>query len=181
MKLPIICENLLVQDLNGEVMIYNLNTNKSYCLNSTAGKVFNACNGSDTIEDLKLKTGFSDEIIYLSLDEIKKNDLIESDYSSPFAGLNRREAIKRVGLTSIIALPVIAALVAPSAANAASGLAAPGTVISFSTPGTPQTTAQCNDAVLSGSSRCASNSIRVWTNSGTNTARNCEGQCLPPL
>lgn len=178
MKLPIICNNLLVQNLNDEVMIYNLDTNNSYCLNSTAATVFNACNGSDTVEDLKRQTGLSDEIIYLSLDELKKHDFIGSDYSSPFTGMSRRAAVKRVGLASMAALPVIASLVAPSAANAASNLAAPGTILDFSTPGTPQTSAQCNTAVSSGASRCASNRIQVWTNSGTNASRNCEGRCF---
>jgi hypothetical protein len=121
MKLPNTRTNLLVQDLNDEVLIYDLNADKSYCLNSTAKTVFNACNGKTTIEDLKIQTKLSEDLIFLALDEIKKNELIEGEYASPFAGMNRREVIRKVGLASMIALPVISGLIAPSAANAASG------------------------------------------------------------
>jgi hypothetical protein len=115
-KLPKICENLLIQELNDEVLIYDLITNKSYCLNETAKAVFNACDGQQTFADVKLP----EEIVYLSLDELKKQDLIKGDYASPFAGLSRREAIRKVGLASLLALPVVAVLVAPTAISAAS-------------------------------------------------------------
>lgn len=41
-RFPNIRKNLLVQDLADEVLVYDHNTNKSYCLNSTARTVFNA-------------------------------------------------------------------------------------------------------------------------------------------
>jgi len=67
-----------------------------------------------------------DDVIYLSLDEIKKNDLIAENYVSPFAGMSRREIIKRVGLASMVALPIITGLIAPKAVNAQSGCVADG-------------------------------------------------------
>ena len=120
MNLPKVRRNLLVQDLNDETLIYDLTNNKSYCLNSTAKIVFNACNGKTAFDDLKIQTNLPDEIIYLSLDELKSNDLVETNYVSPFSGMNRREVIRKVGLASMIALPVISSLIAPNAASAAS-------------------------------------------------------------
>lgn len=119
MKLPEIRRNLLVQELSNELLIYNSDTNSSYCLNSTAKTVFNACNGTDTFEDLK--SHLPEDVIYLSLDELQRNNLLGGGYSSPFLGMNRREVIRKIGFASMIALPVISSLIAPSSANAASG------------------------------------------------------------
>ena len=116
MKLPKIRGNLLVQELSDEVLIYDQSTNKSYCLNETAKIVFNACDGNRTFADIKLP----EDIIYLSLDELKKQDLID-DYASPFAGMSRREVVKKIGLASMVVLPLISSIVAPVAARAASG------------------------------------------------------------
>jgi hypothetical protein len=116
MKLPKIRENLLVQELNDEVLIYDQSTNKSYCLNETAKIVFEACDGAKTFADVKLP----EDVIYLTLDELRKQDLIGSDYISPFAGLSRREAIRKVGTASLLAIPMVAVLIAPTAIAAAS-------------------------------------------------------------
>ena len=122
MKLPKSrTENIVVQNLNDETLIYDLTTHKAFCLNETSAKVFNACDGETTFEELKNKFRFTDEIIYLSLDELKENNLIKTEYVSPFAGMSRREVVKKIGLTSLIALPMISSLVAPPAAHAQSG------------------------------------------------------------
>lgn len=158
MKLPKIRENLLVQDLTGEALIYDQTTNKSFCLNSTAKTVFNACDGKKFIADLT----FPDEIIYLTLYELKKNDLIEENYDSPFTGMNRREVIKKVGLTNIIALPLISSLVAPSAALAASGVTCnpctitfPGNVVQFPVPVDSNTGGFTTTGCVSGCTFCS--------------------------
>jgi len=80
----------------------------------------------------KAKHNFSEELIYLALEQFKKENLLEKDaeFLSPFNGLSRREVVKKVGLDSMIGLPIIASIVAPTAINAASGctpgLLAPG-------------------------------------------------------
>lgn len=123
-KLPLARANdVVIQELGKEILIYNLKTNKAYSLNETCSIVYNSCDGKTAFDDLKIKHKFTDDIIYLALDELKKDNLIETDNSiiSPFAGMNRREVIRKVGLTSMIALPVILSLVAPTAAMAQSG------------------------------------------------------------
>ena len=121
MRLPKNRTDLLVRDLQDEILIYDLRNDKSYCLNSTAGIVFNACDGKNTLEDLKKRTNLTEDIIRLSLDDLRKQNLIEAGDVSSFTGMSRREAIRRAGLATMIALPVISALVAPHPAHAASG------------------------------------------------------------
>ncbi len=45
---------------------------------------------------------------------------IPSDYVSTLNGMSRREAVKKVGLATMVALPVISSVIAPQALNAAS-------------------------------------------------------------
>jgi hypothetical protein len=61
-------------------------------------------------------------ILSFWLDELKKENLIEDNnsYVSPFSGMNRREVIRRIGFASVVALPVISSLIAPTAAMAQS-------------------------------------------------------------
>ena len=123
MKLPLArTKDVVVQELKDEVLIYDLKTNQAFCLNDTAAKVFNACgsSGTATFAELKSRYKFSDDLIHLALETLQENNLLEADYTAPFAGLSRREVIRRVGLASLIALPVISALIAPQAAHAAS-------------------------------------------------------------
>ena len=121
---PARSKDVVVQELGEEVLVYDLVTHKAYCLNETSGKVYKACDGVTTFDQLRAKTKFTDEIIFLTLDELKKENLIEEDgsYASPFAGMSRREVIRRVGLASMIVLPVISSLVAPTAAMSKSCL-----------------------------------------------------------
>lgn len=112
--------NIAVQNLKTEILIYDLSTDKAFCLNETAAKVFNACDGRTTFAELQNDHQLTDEIIYLALDNLKKENLIETDYLSPFAGMTRREVIRRVGLASVIALPIVSGIIAPQASHAAS-------------------------------------------------------------
>lgn len=123
-KLPKIRESLLIQDLADEILIYDLNTDRMLCLNSTARTVFNACNGSTGFDELKIESNLTGDLIFLALDELNKQNLLAEDYASPFAGISRREAIKRVGLGTMLALPIITALAAPTAAQTASNCVA---------------------------------------------------------
>lgn len=115
-----------MQKTGDERLVYDLITNRAYCLNETSAKVFNACGNNESFDDLKSKHSFTDDLIYLSLDKLKKTNLLAGEYDSPFVAMNRREVIRRVGLASMVALPVISSLLALLAAIAASGSACAG-------------------------------------------------------
>lgn len=128
MKLPKArTENLVEQDTDTELLIYDLKTNKAYVLNETSKAIYKACNDQIEHDELKSRSNFSDEVIYFALDELNRNELLaDANYVSPFSGMNRREVIKKVGLASMVALPIIAGLTAPTAAGAASNCPNPG-------------------------------------------------------
>ena len=121
-------KDLVVQELDKELLIYDLNINKAFCLNETSATVFQLCNGNNSVAEIadlmskKLKMLVSEEVVWLALDQLKKDNLLEGsdEFAVNFNGLTRRQVIKKVGLASMIALPVIASVVAPSPAIAAS-------------------------------------------------------------
>lgn len=121
-------DNLVTQEYSNEILIYDLRTNKAFCLNETCGLVFQLCDGKRTIAQIsdlmskKLKTVIKDDVVWLALDHLRKDNLLENsqNFEIDFKGLNRRQVIKKVGLTSMITLPMISSLIAPSSAFAAS-------------------------------------------------------------
>lgn len=120
---------LVIQEIDGEILIYDLRNDKAFCLNSTLALVWKACDGSKSVAEIKdfvskeLNSKSNEDLIWLALDQLKKENLIENgnDILTPFAGMSRREVIRKVGVGSMIALPMIAGLVAPPVYAQASG------------------------------------------------------------
>lgn len=120
--------DILVQDLDNELLVYDLQINKAYCLNQTSALVFELSDGSKTVSEIselmsqKLGISVSEDFIWLALKELEKENLLKNgeQLSNYLAGLSRREIVKKVGLASMIALPIIASVVAPSALAAQS-------------------------------------------------------------
>lgn len=119
-------ENIIVQEIGDEVMIYDTVTDKAFCLNATCAVIFNHCDGRTTFERIRRQYGYTDEIIHFALGELERIDLLAAGTNDYFAGLSRREVIKKVGLSSMVAIPLISSLAAPRAAQAASGTRANG-------------------------------------------------------
>ena len=121
MKLPQArTENLLEQNYEIETLIYDLVSNRAFNLNETLSVVYKACGQNLTFDELRQTHNFTDNFIYLALDKLDQHNLLIGEYVSPHSTVNRREVIRRIGLTSMIALPVISALIAPTAVDAQS-------------------------------------------------------------
>jgi len=115
-------KDIVVQILDNETLIYDLNSHQAYNLNETLSLVYQSCDGETTFDQLKSKNKLSNDIIFLALDQLHKAKLLEEneEFRSPFANVSRREVIRRIGFASVIALPIISTLVAPTAADAQS-------------------------------------------------------------
>jgi hypothetical protein len=149
-------QNIVIQELQAELLIYDLRTHKAFNLNETSAIVYKACNGRTSFDELKRKYQFTDDLIFLALDELNKENLLEEGeaYYSPFTGMSRREVIRKVGLATMIALPLISSLVAPTAAMAQSTCVNPGGIPSGSPAGYIQCTT--NDCVAELAALCCS-------------------------
>lgn len=121
-------ENIVVQSFENETLVYDLSINKAYLLNETVAFIWENLDGQTDTADLsrklseKTKQSVSEEFVWLAIDELKRDNLLEKadKVKSPIALMDRREVIKRAGLTTMIALPLVSSIVAPTAANAAS-------------------------------------------------------------
>jgi len=124
-------DNIVVQELKDEILIYDLKENKAYCLNETSALVWQMCDGNKSVPEIsrqlsqKLNSPASEDLVWLAIDQLKKDNLLANseEINPDFQGLSRREVIRKVGLASMVAIPVVASLVAPTAAHAQSGAA----------------------------------------------------------
>ncbi len=115
---------LVVQEVPDEVLVYDLDSNKAHCLNQTASLVWKSCDGKTSVPEIAdfvgKQTGkhVPDDVVWLAIDQLSENDLLELKIRSSFSGMSRREVVKRIGLASMVALPIVASLVAPQNALA---------------------------------------------------------------
>lgn len=121
-------ENIVMQELENEVLLYDLKANKAFCLNETLAVVWQECDGEKTIDEIsqdlsqKFRQPISQDFVWLALDQLRKEKLLANAdvIEKTFNGLSRREVIRKVGLASMVALPLISSIVAPIATNAQS-------------------------------------------------------------
>jgi hypothetical protein len=118
--------DLVIQEADGELLVYDLKTNKAACLNDTAAFVWQNCDGVNAIADIahalgrKSNSSVNDDVVWLAIDELSKHKLLEDEVAAEYSltGFSRRDVIKKIGLGTMIALPVIATLIAPQVALA---------------------------------------------------------------
>jgi hypothetical protein len=165
---------LVVQELKDEVLIYDLSINKAYCLNPTSAIIWNLCDGNNSVTEItkqlskKLKQPVTNDLVYLALDQFKTDDLLSdnNEIEIKFDGLSRRDVIRKVGFASMIALPLISSLVAPTAAMAQS--AAEGNLALFATCSTSSQCASGNCATSgSAANKCCTRTGTFKQEDGT--------------
>jgi hypothetical protein len=117
-------EGLVIQEMPGEVLVYDMQTNKAHCLNETAAFVWRNCTGEKTVDEMveqfARETGAAVEsdLIWLAMDQLSERNLLETSVPARFAGESRRAVLKKIGFASMAALPVIASMAAPTAVMA---------------------------------------------------------------
>ena len=70
---------IVVQELGKEVLIYDLTTYKAFNLNETSADVYRACDGNTTFEELNRKHKLTDDLILLDHDELMMENLLEEN------------------------------------------------------------------------------------------------------
>lgn len=122
--------SLIVKEVDGETLVYDLETDKAHCLNSTAARVWKDCDGQTSVSEIALhlgaeaKTTVDENVVWLALDQLEKFKLLEKGLDKPAvlaSGVSRRQAIRAIGVAAIV-LPMITSLVVPAAAQMGSPL-----------------------------------------------------------
>lgn len=119
-------ERLVIQEMPGEVLVYDLDTNKAHCLNQTAAFVWKSCDGKNSVADITRLVGADsgnavpEDLVWLAIDQLSEKNLMANSLKADFNGSTRREVIKKIGLAAVIGLPLVASLTAPTSILAAS-------------------------------------------------------------
>ena len=127
-------EDLVIQELPEETLVYDLKRDRAHCLNQTAAFVWRRCDGRTTTSRIaqalkeETKAPVDEKLVWLAIDQLGRNHLLQERLTPPptYAGLNRRDVMRALGLTAAVALPVVASIVAPMPAQAATGCASTG-------------------------------------------------------
>jgi hypothetical protein len=112
-------EDLVVEDLADEVLIYDQRTDQAHCLNREAAMVWRVCDGRTSREKLSADLGLDPSAVARAIDELDACGLLES---APASGITRREATLRMAKAGGVAAaaPLIYSIMAPTPALAAS-------------------------------------------------------------
>ncbi len=154
-------EKIVIQELPDELLVYDLSTDKAFCLNKTSAFVWKSCDGTKDVTAItqlmekEFKSPIDEDLVWLALDQLGKDRLLDVKPENKFSGYSRREVIRRVGLASVIALPIIASLAAPVAAQVAT--------CSGASDGTP---CQNNNRICCGGVCCPAGVHECDTSSG---------------
>jgi Coenzyme PQQ synthesis protein D (PqqD) len=120
-------DELVIQDLQDEVLVYDLKNHKAHCLNKTAAFIWNHCDGKTTTEDIakmmtqEWHTPVTEDAVWFAMSKLSKAELLQQRIVLPEsrAGMSRRSAIRRLGLGALL-IPVVMTIVSPTAMAGAS-------------------------------------------------------------
>jgi hypothetical protein len=118
---------LVIDDLPDEVLIYDLERHEAHCLNRSAALVWRSCDGKRAPAEIarrlsaELDAPFSEELVRLALQQLEKFHLLEHSATAPaqFPLLSRRQMVRRLGIATAVAVPLITSIVAPTSVQAA--------------------------------------------------------------
>jgi len=128
-------KDLLIEEIGGEVLVYDLSTNRAHCLNSSAAAIWKHCDGSRTVGELakhlfpSVSPSSGEQIVRIALDRLHRRRLLEGEVQAPPADLSRRRLLRQVGAAVAalgIAAPLVSTVIAPTSAYAFSGCLPPG-------------------------------------------------------
>jgi hypothetical protein len=121
-------QEISVQRIGTETLVYDERRHRAYCLNESSSLVWMLANGERTIAEIReaasveLKTPVSEEFVLYAIAELRRDGLMQSPAVSEVGPtITRRAMLQRLGAGGMLLLPAIASIVAPTAAQAYSG------------------------------------------------------------
>ncbi len=119
-------DELVVEELQDETLVYDLKRHKARCLNRTAALVWRHCDGQTSVAEVaalleeQSATPTDEAVVWMALDRLGRAHLLSEPVTLPAdkAQYSRREVLRtlrRVAGISLL-LPVIESIVAPRAA-----------------------------------------------------------------
>jgi hypothetical protein len=121
-------EEISVQQVGTETLVYDERRHKAFCLNESSSVIWRLCDGEHSIAQIaavassELGTSLSEEFVLFAVEELCADGLIEpSSTVEPRRTVSRRTILQSLGAGGALLLPAVAAIFAPTAAQAYSG------------------------------------------------------------
>ena len=122
-------QGLLIQHIGQETLVYSEALHKAYCLNPVAAQVWRLLDGVRTPEQIAsavtnaLSTPVTEDLALFTISELRRDGLLSEEDSSAtvLAVPSRRDVMRQLGAGAVVMLPVVAAVMAPKAAQAYTG------------------------------------------------------------
>lgn len=129
-------QDLVVRELENELLVYDEKKKKAFCLNSSSAAIWKMCDGATTVPEMAelaaraLGTPADETFVAFALERLSADGLLEPGSALPAeaASITRAQVMRRigrVGMTAAVAIPLVTAVLAPTAARAY-GEGAPG-------------------------------------------------------
>jgi len=120
-------KQLLSEELDDELIVYDQNTHRGHCLNRTAALVWRHADGERTIADLaallrdELDPVADENLVWHAIDRLNAANLLEEPLarSADEMRASRRHFISKIGLVGVatLLLPLVTSVAAPSVAQ----------------------------------------------------------------
>ena len=110
-------DGLVIQRMQDETLVYDMPAHRAYCLNATAAQVWTLCDRTNTVAEIAQTLSGqrkADDLVWLALDQLAEFDLIQGHVQRWNGRESRRRVLKALGLSTLIALPVISSLATPT-------------------------------------------------------------------
>jgi hypothetical protein len=117
-------EQLVVQEVTNELLVYDLDRHKAHCLNKTSAIVWQHCDGKTTVSavarliEREMNMPVGDDVVWLALKQLEKFHLLQERIAQP-RKVSRRDLILKYA-PATLAVPLILSISSPTAAQASS-------------------------------------------------------------
>jgi hypothetical protein len=130
---------VVVTELDGELLVYDLERHRAHCLNAPAAYVYRRCDGRTSVAAIAaglrqagLAPKADESLVWLALSKLEKAQLVGPAAEAP--ALSRRELVRRAAALSGLLLPAVTSIVSPTPAEAAATCVTDCTGRPFGTP-----------------------------------------------
>lgn len=121
-------DGLLVEEMDGETLVYDLETHDAHCLNPAAALVWKRSDGRTPVRDLipllrEVGLPAEESVVWMALSRLDDAGLVEAvSLPGRKASFSRKEVLRVLGATAAMTLllPAVESVVAPLAAQTAS-------------------------------------------------------------
>jgi len=121
-------KQISIQQIGAETLVYDESRHKAFCLNESSSVIWNLANGERSIAQIvaeasdELRASLNEEFVCFALAQLRRDGLMEpSSVPQASPAITRRAVLQRLSAGTAMLLPAVAAILAPTAAQAYSG------------------------------------------------------------